>query len=139
MWVTWMPISSMWPTTARLGPAAVPGTRTTEEPTRSQRTSSEKAATRSRHTRAGAVSWPDGPAARSRASSSSGTGAVATGLVPEQLSQDELQDPAVAVVDLLLGRVDAHGHLELVVVGLDGQGARHLVGAGDADDRESFV
>ncbi len=77
MCVTCTPISSMWPITASVGPPAWggrDGTRTTDDPTRSARTSSEKVLAASRQTFAGAVSWPDGPAARSSLSSSSGTG-----------------------------------------------------------------
>src|SRR5579875_3325733 len=126
MCVTWMPISSMWPITASEGPSPVPGTRTDEDPMPSTRTSSENALTDSRQMAAGPVSWPDGPGARSSVSRSGGVAMAAelirsscAGPLPrsspragaqrpgplliEQLAQHELEDPAVAVVALLLG------------------------------------
>src|SRR5690348_10256447 len=60
-------------------------------------------------------------------------------LVGEQLPQDELQDPAVAEIALLLGRVDPHGHGELFVVSAHRQLAGNLVGIGQAGDRERLV
>ena len=60
-------------------------------------------------------------------------------LLPQQLSQHVVQDPAVAVVELLLGRVDAHPHVEALAVGLHGQRVRNLLAAGDAFDRELLL
>ncbi len=56
MWVTWTPISSMWPTTISERPSAVPLTRANDEPTTSLPTSSAHGVHPSRHTRAGSVS-----------------------------------------------------------------------------------
>src|SRR5438067_797923 len=53
----------MWPTTASRGPAPVPGTRATVEPTVSELTCAPKASAAARQARAGAVSYPDRPGA----------------------------------------------------------------------------
>ena len=45
----------------------------------------------------------------------------------------------MAVVALLLGRVDPHRDLELLVVGLDGQLARDLLALRQAADRKRLV
>ena len=78
-WVTISPISSMWPTTASRGPSPAAATRATVEPTVSELTCAPKASAAARHTRVGAVSYPDGPGAVSSWRSGSG---IATG--PEQ-------------------------------------------------------
>ena len=51
---------------------------------------------------------------------SSGSGMRPGRLLREQLAQHEREDAAVLVVVDLLGGVDAHARLELLVVGLDG-------------------
>src|SRR5919202_1773999 len=112
MWVTTRPISSMWPISASRGPPAVPGTRATDDPSVSLETAA-KAAAASRHTVAGAPSWPEGPGALSSPRRTSG---IATS-VREQLAEHVGQDSAVAEVLGLLGGVDAHPAGELDVVG----------------------
>ena len=64
----------MWPTTATVGPPAVPATRANEEPTRSPPTSWANREQYSRHTCAGRDSWPEGPGAVRSFVSSSGIG-----------------------------------------------------------------
>ena len=161
MWVTWTPISSMWPTTISDLPSAVPSTRANDEPTTSLPTSSAKSAQPSRHTWAGAVSWPEGPPARSRIVSrqvgrgdahgrdtdrsgrSAGRAPPARwrhtrpvmSEAPQQLPQHVLEDAAVVEVPLLLRRVDPHRGLELRVVGLD----RDLRGISSPSARPAIV
>src|ERR1700760_1933177 len=64
----------MWPTTATVGPPAVPATRAHDDPTLSAPTSVAKVAQYSRHTRAGVVSCPEGPGAVKSRSRRSGAG-----------------------------------------------------------------
>src|SRR5215207_2427990 len=117
----------MWPTMATERPGGwvlIPGTRATVEPTESWVTSA-KALAASRKTAAGACSYPEGPAAVSSLRRVSGTameaGEVsdAASVAGHELTQHELQDPAVLVVLALLGRVDAHLGGELDVARLD--------------------
>ena len=77
MFVTAMPISSMWPTIASVGASFSPArTRANDEPSVSEVTSANVAAA-SRQTLAASSSWPDGPEAVRSAVRSSG---VAIGL-----------------------------------------------------------
>ncbi len=57
----------------------------------------------------------------------------------QQLAQDVLQDAAVAVVNLLLGRIDPDHHLETLAVSFDGQLIRDIGAAGDPGDAELLV
>ncbi len=116
-----------------------PRTRANEEPTRSPPTSAANALHPSRHTRAGSVSWPDGPAVssvrgvgigtsqgycsevRSRCRFRHGGRSIRSlrspGRLPPAVPQHELEDAAVAEVALLLRRVDPDRDRELLVVG----------------------
>ena len=60
-------------------------------------------------------------------------------LFRQELPQHVLQDPAVTEIALLLGRVDPHGHRELLVVGAHRQLAGNLVGIGQTGDRERLL
>ena len=71
-----------------------------------------------------------------RSFSSSGV-AIASAL--QQLPQNELEDASVAEIALLLGRVDAGDHLELLAVSLDSELARHPIRVGETADRECLA
>src|SRR5690242_9282483 len=116
MWWTISPISSMWPTTATVGPSPVPATRATVEPTESYSISAPNAAAASRKTAAGACSYPDGPGAVRSLRNESGSGMKPGRLLREQLPQHVRQDAAVPEVLDLLRSVDAHARAELLVV-----------------------
>src|SRR3954447_19513278 len=143
MWVRIRPISSMCPTTATVSPPPVPATRAVEEPSRSPSTSVNAPAWR-RQAAAGAPSYPEGPCAARRSRSRSGSAMKAETLRRlAELSQYEVQDPAVPEVQRLLGRVDPDAAGELVVSRLDRHLARRLLARverlGDPGDRELLV
>src|SRR4051794_5065480 len=108
---TTRPISSMWPTTIVSGPSPLPFTRATDEPTTSPETSAPNSAAASRHTRAGAVSYPDGPGAVSSELRRSGSGTGAR----ERLIQGGRAKP---VPRLVHARVVGHPRDEGVLAAL---------------------